>query len=212
MTNQLWMEGQTSSCRSPTKQFVLSSMSVGHVLNNLQQPTVPTSVPYSMTLTTRHVAAPGTDHSVVLYRTITPYNPDGWKLALLSSGLTHSFPNLVHDMTYGVPIGNLPPLTHTFIIWNLLKLTHHTWMTAFRRSLLLAALMAHFQSKKCMRSLVVISAQLSWDHWKAQINFIEAHLPSFKRGQVFSVYKWVARSLSRCHKVLHGCWCCWLCE
>jgi len=94
-------------------------MSKGHVLNNLQQSMVPTSVPCAMTLTTWHVAAPGTDHPAVLYRTITPYNLYGWKLALSSSGLTCSFPNLVHDMTYRAPIGNPPPLTHTFIPHNL---------------------------------------------------------------------------------------------
>ena len=89
------------------------------MLNNLQQSMVPTSVPCAMALTTQHVTAPGTDCPVVLYRTITPYNPDGWKLALSSSGLTCSFPNLVHDMTYRAPIGNPPPLTHTFIPHNL---------------------------------------------------------------------------------------------
>jgi len=31
----------------------------------------------------------------------------------------YTFPNLVHDHMFGVPIGNLPPLTYTFIPNNL---------------------------------------------------------------------------------------------
>jgi len=50
---------------------------------------------------------------------ITPYKLDGWRLALSSTGLTHKFPNLVHDITYGTPIGNPPLLMHTFIPDNL---------------------------------------------------------------------------------------------
>jgi len=94
-------------------------MSVDHVSNTPWLPTVATLVPYAMTATTPHVIAPGTDHCVVLYRTITPYRPNGWKQALSFAGLTHSFPNLVHDMTHGPPIGNPPPLTHTIISNNL---------------------------------------------------------------------------------------------
>jgi len=37
----------------------------------------------------------------------------------LFTGITCSFPNLVHDITYSVPIGNPPLLTHTFIPNNL---------------------------------------------------------------------------------------------
>ena len=37
----------------------------------------------------------------------------------MSTGITCSFPNLVHDITYGTLIGNPPPLTHIFIPSNL---------------------------------------------------------------------------------------------
>src|SRR5882724_10788034 len=67
----------------------------------------------------QHVIALRTDHSSILYRTITPYKPAGWQQALSSTGLTHSFPNLVHDITHCAPIGNPLPLTHTFIPYNL---------------------------------------------------------------------------------------------
>jgi len=63
---------------------------------------------------------------------ITPYKPDGWTLALSSTGLTHKFPNLVHDITYGTPIGNPPPLMHTFIPDNLkLANINPTYMDTF---------------------------------------------------------------------------------
>jgi hypothetical protein len=41
------------------------------------------------------------------------------QLALHEAGITHLFPNLVHDLTYGSPIGSPPPLTYSFIPDNL---------------------------------------------------------------------------------------------
>ena len=93
-------------------------MSMGPVPSNLRQPTDTTPVPFATMATTLPVAAQGIDCMAVLYSNITPYKPARWKLALSSAGLTCSFPNLVHDMTFRVPIGN-PPLTHTFIPNNL---------------------------------------------------------------------------------------------
>jgi len=65
------------------------------------------------------VNAPETESESILYKHVTPYNPEAWHLALLSSGLIDSFPNLVHDLVHGAPIGNLPPLSYTFIPNNL---------------------------------------------------------------------------------------------
>ena len=66
-----------------------------------------------------HVVAPGIDLQSIIHRSITPYKPEGWRQALSSAGLTHSFPHLVHDIIYGSPISNPPPLTYTFIPANL---------------------------------------------------------------------------------------------
>jgi len=80
---------------------------------------VSTHVPYAMTAIIWPVVAQETDLKKVLYRTITPYRPDAWRLALLAMGITHSFPNLVHDITHGAPISNPPLLTYTFMPNNL---------------------------------------------------------------------------------------------
>ena len=50
---------------------------------------------------------------------MTPYIPDGWRCMLHDLNIAHLFPLLVNDITYGSPIGNLPPLRHTFIPANL---------------------------------------------------------------------------------------------
>jgi len=65
-----------------------------------------------------------------LYKTNTSYKPDGWWLAFSAAGLTHTFPNLVHKITYDTPIGSLLPLTHTFIPNNL-KSANPTYMDKF---------------------------------------------------------------------------------
>ena len=59
------------------------------------------------------------DLKKVLYILVTPYFVTAWKDALATANLTHSFPNLVHDISHGSPIGNPPPLLHTFIPNNL---------------------------------------------------------------------------------------------
>ena len=50
---------------------------------------------------------------------MTPYIPLAWLMALSSENLLVSFPNLVHDITYGSPIGNPPPLSDCFLPQNL---------------------------------------------------------------------------------------------
>ena len=55
----------------------------------------------------------------VLYKHVSPYIPSAWDSALHTAKLDHEFPLLVHHLTYGSPIGNLPPLVSTFIPKNL---------------------------------------------------------------------------------------------
>ena len=71
------------------------------------------------TPTTVAAHAHATDFRKVLYIVKTPYIASAWKDALDSSNLTFLFPNLVHDITYGSPIGNPLPLDTTFIPKNL---------------------------------------------------------------------------------------------
>ena len=76
---------------------------------------VPSAVTHIMVL----VPAPETRLSDVLYIHTTPYKPKSWLAALSSSNLLSSFPNLLHDITYRSPIGNPPPLIHSFLPANL---------------------------------------------------------------------------------------------
>jgi len=60
-----------------------------------------------------------TDIMQVLYRCTSPYNPEAWQHILETTKLPPSFPNLIHDITYGSPIGNPPPLSMSFLPSNL---------------------------------------------------------------------------------------------
>lgn len=71
------------------------------------------------TLIMAQPTAPEIELRSVLLHTPSPYKPDGWKEALESCNITSLFPNLVQDIVYGSPIGNPPPITHTFITDNL---------------------------------------------------------------------------------------------
>ena len=79
----------------------------------------PTRVPFVATGATLHAAARETDLTRVLYMHTTPYNPAGWQVALEHCNLSDTFPNLIHDIIHGSPIGNPPPLTSTFLPQNL---------------------------------------------------------------------------------------------
>ena len=59
------------------------------------------------------------DLGKVLYILVTPYFATAWKDALDSVNLSQSFPNLIHNITHGLPIGNSLPLLCTFIPDNL---------------------------------------------------------------------------------------------
>ena len=78
-----------------------------------------TPAPSVATNNTLPAAACGTDLDEVLYIHTTPYNADGWSAALTLCNLTSDFPNLVHDIKFGSPIGNPPPLLTTFLPRNL---------------------------------------------------------------------------------------------
>jgi len=55
----------------------------------------------------------------VLYKVVTPYISTAWSRALVDANLTDSYPNLVHDLSFGSPIGNPPLINFTFIPDNL---------------------------------------------------------------------------------------------
>ena len=67
----------------------------------------------------RQPHAPGTDLAKILYKVVTPYISSAWRQALFDANITHKYPNLVHDLSFGSPIGNLPPIDFTFIPNNL---------------------------------------------------------------------------------------------
>ena len=75
--------------------------------------------------TMARVCAPETSLQHTLYIHTTPYKPAAWLAALSSSNLLSSFPNLVHDLTYGSPIGNPPPLSKSFLLPNLSSANIH---------------------------------------------------------------------------------------
>ena len=62
--------------------------------------------------------SPTTDLTKVSYNVVTTYRPGAWQQALQpDAGITHLYPNLVHDIIHGSPIGNPPldPILFTFI-------------------------------------------------------------------------------------------------
>ena len=65
-----------------------------------------------------------TDLSKVLYILPTPYKLAAWLHTLLEAGILVSFPNVIHDISYGSPIGNLS-LSSTFLPHNLASAMLH---------------------------------------------------------------------------------------
>ena len=92
-----------------TSQSVLSLISKDPALTPLLQLMESIHVPCAVTSTMLPLLVPETKFSHILYKVVTPYNPIAWQ---------HSLVNLVHDITYGSPIGSPPPLQETFIIPN----------------------------------------------------------------------------------------------
>nr|GAT50782.1 reverse transcriptase [Mycena chlorophos] len=78
-------------------------------------PTPSTSAPFVPIFTTERRNALATDR----YRVVTPYRPAGWARALSECRLLDRYPNLIHDISFGAPIGNPPRPNFTFIPDNL---------------------------------------------------------------------------------------------
>ena len=78
-----------------------------------------TPVHFAVTQSMGPLLTPETDLSKVLYKVTTHYRPDAWWQALQDAGITLLYPNLVHDLIHGSPIGNPPPIDFTFIPRNL---------------------------------------------------------------------------------------------
>ena len=86
------------------------------------------------TVTTSLIAAPyalihpmvQTDVLVIeAHAVVTPYIALAWKEMLSRCDLTVKYPNLVHDIIYGSPIGNPPYLSNTFIPPNMRSANEH---------------------------------------------------------------------------------------
>ncbi|TFY77144.1 hypothetical protein EWM64_g6870 [Hericium alpestre] len=79
------------------------------------------SAHYATTSTTER----GRALAIECQRVVTPYSASGWEQALNRTGLSSKYPTLVHDLVYGAPIGNPPPLSHTFLPPNMPNALEH---------------------------------------------------------------------------------------
>jgi hypothetical protein len=115
----------------PTKMEELSTSQMGsqsaggttllHALPWIH-PTLFMSVPCATTLTTQCRAALETDYLHIT----TPYFAEAWVVALNDYNLQCKYPNLVHNMVFGSPIGNPPPLAYTFVPNSLVSANEHS--------------------------------------------------------------------------------------
>ena len=115
-------EEANSSPRMPSRSACFS-MSVATAMESSLPFTVNISAPCAEMLTMACAPAHTIELHRILYINVTPYIPGAWKQALADAYLTSSFPNLVHNNTFGSPIGNSPPLLHTFIPKSLVSAT-----------------------------------------------------------------------------------------
>jgi len=104
---------------NPANKFASFSMSVYGATMILDRSTVITAVPSVVIPNIGHPPASAINLSGLLYKIVTPYTPAAWKWALELANITESYPNLVHNLSHGSPIGNPPPITFTFIPDNL---------------------------------------------------------------------------------------------
>jgi hypothetical protein len=58
-------------------------------------------------------------------RIVTTYIPEAWSRTLEECGLSHKYPFLVNDISFGSPIGNPPNLSYTFIPENMPTALQH---------------------------------------------------------------------------------------
>ena len=75
----------------------------------------PTDAPSALRLSTERRIALNSE----LGRLPTLYIPDGFHALLCKTGLDSIYPTIVHDIRYGLPIGNPTQLTETFIPKNM---------------------------------------------------------------------------------------------
>ena len=164
-TGQLSLSGITGTWLSPRpgRSCAYGTMSEATV----QTPTlpIPNTAAHCVQMPDIQLAAvPLTDFMSVLHKVTTPYNPSAWVHALTNVGLTDKYPTLINDILYGSPIGDPPPLTHTFLPQNLpsanLNPTHMT--VSLRLKPVLAACLAHFPSKMHIAYSRVISGLPHW--------------------------------------------------
>src|SRR5882724_11131757 len=94
-------------------------MSMHHAAIEATHCMVSTSAPSVQTPSMLPSVAPETDLSKILYKVITLYISSAWSQALTNANLKNSYPNLIHGLSFGSPIGNLPPINYTFIPDNL---------------------------------------------------------------------------------------------
>ena len=78
-----------------------------------------THAPCAVTPSMGPRTAPAIDISDLLYKVVTPYNPQAWQVALSKADITLTYPNLIHDLTHGSLISNPLLLWYTFIPNNL---------------------------------------------------------------------------------------------
>jgi len=114
-----------SSPSKPTNIYACSTMSEVSATTRPNPDMLSMHVPCAVTPNMGPRTAPETDFSNILYTVITPYNPQALQLALHEADITLSYPNLIHDLTHGSPIGNPPPLWYTFIPNNLTSANIH---------------------------------------------------------------------------------------
>jgi hypothetical protein len=73
---------------------------------------------------------------------ITPYNPAAFESALKKANLTHVYPNLVHNLTYGFPLGDIAPITKSYSPPNHFSVDEHQ-----------SAIQEYFDSEKLLHRM-----------------------------------------------------------
>ncbi len=110
-----WLGEGTICTESPTTSLsACDTMSKGQANVLCLQTTLSTYAPYVPSQVMEHQHALKTEGK----RVVMPYHADAWQQTLEKCGLQETYPNLVHDMLYGAPIGFPPPLTENFIPQN----------------------------------------------------------------------------------------------
>ena len=104
-----------------------SAMPLHHLVEFLNHltfkpvPIIPNHVPYL-----DHVKMSSPHDSDLDFSKIqTPYSPIAFKLYLEKAGISDRYPELSHKLTYGFPLGKLPPLKESFTPGNLASATAH---------------------------------------------------------------------------------------